>query len=301
MGHRDNSACRKCHTKFLPSGFPVRTGFPRARIRFSHSLHTRSVACRACHRGIDGSRTLSGRHVPRMAQCRSCHARRKVSNTCLTCHVRKDARHLRTRFPEGRLIPGPKQGILDHGPGFARNHKAAATSKPQACQSCHRRSECVACHAAKRRVLSVHPGNYIHRHGSDVRAHPGSCRTCHQRQRFCLDCHQRMGVAKSTSTTPYGGLHRKFHPPGWASAVSRSPAANRHAIHARRNMAACTSCHRQSDCRRCHATTVVGGYGANPHGPGFAGSRRCRTLRSRNLRVCLKCHMRSDPRLDCRR
>ncbi len=301
LGHRDTKPCRKCHQRFLASGFPVPGGFPRARIRFSHALHSKSVACKTCHGGLERSRSLGVRHVPRMAQCRSCHQRRKVADRCLTCHVRKDARHMRTVFPEGKLVPGPALGILAHGPGFRYHHRAAATSRPQACQSCHRRSECVACHAAKRRVVSIHPGNYLHRHGSDARARPGSCRTCHTRQRFCLDCHQRMGVAQSSPQTPYGGLHRRFHPPGWASSVSRSPSANEHALHAKRNMGTCVSCHRQSDCRRCHATTLVGGYGFSPHGPGFAGSRRCMTLRSRNRRVCLKCHMRGDPRLDCRK
>jgi len=300
-GHRSHKTCSKCHQSYYANGFPRPTLYPKSHIRFPHHLHvTQSGAsCTTCHGGVAGQTRLGGRHVPKMATCVSCHRRRRVASECTTCHERRDSRHLRVHFSRGTLKPGASLGLLEHGPTFRRHHGAAARSRQRTCQSCHEQSTCLKCHAGQRKVLSIHPGNYVLRHGSDARAHPGRCQACHTKQRFCLDCHRRMHV---TSDHPADRFRRRahFHPPNWASAASRSLAHNRHAIHARRNLGSCVSCHRQSTCIRCHASRGVGGYGWNPHGPGFAHSRRCRMLVKRNRRTCLKCHRRFDPHLQCR-
>ncbi len=297
LGKRTPGRCRKCHLRFLPSGFPAPVRTPKARLRFSHRLH-RAVACERCHRGMRRSRKLSRRHLPLMGDCVACHRQRGERTDCVACHERRAPGLLRTRYPEGLLVPGPESGSLDHGPDFLHRHGPVARARRRDCRACHEERDCLRCHAGRRRVLRVHPGNFRLHHGARARANPERCRACHTRQRFCLDCHTRLRVAQGTGG-PYGGIARRFHPKGWASAASRSPSVNRHALEARRNISVCVSCHRESQCRRCHASRRVGGLGVSPHGPGFARSSRCRTLARRVGRTCRKCHRTADPRLLC--
>jgi hypothetical protein len=58
-----------------------------------------------------------------------------------------------------------------------------------------------------------------------------------------------------------------------------------HGQAARTGMESCASCHRQSDCVRCHSAT--GGWGVNPHRSGFRAS----ALAARNAASCRWCHV----------
>jgi hypothetical protein len=58
-----------------------------------------------------------------------------------------------------------------------------------------------------------------------------------------------------------------------------------HGTAARMGMEACASCHRQSDCVRCHSAS--GGWGVNPHGAGFEADARA----ARNSASCNWCHL----------
>jgi hypothetical protein len=295
----DRKACGKCHTKLDPRGVPAKSVWPKPRVRFPHKLHLqRKVACKVCHAGVEKSGYGGKTHLPSMAKCFECHDGKPGSpaSRCVTCHVRTAGGRLRTRFPEGALKPGPSLPHLEHGPTFERNHKVAARAHREDCEACHERSTCLRCHGGIRKPASIHLGNYILRHGREARANRQKCNACHTRQRFCVSCHQRSGVARSNTRSPYRvpGI-RKFHGPNWASSGSRGAAYNRHATHARRNVSTCVSCHRERDCMRCHARRRVGGFGANPHGPGFRRSRRCKILLRKNRRACLKCHGFNDP------
>ncbi len=301
-GKRDTTTCLKCHTSFYPTGFPEKSLYPKPRITFSHELHRKqSVSCETCHAGVEKSTRLGEPHLPRMAQCRSCHTNRKVSVRCTTCHERRTSRLLRTDFPEGKLVPSNTLGLLNHSASFEKNHAAAARSHREECRMCHTDSTCLNCHGGVKRVMSIHPGNYRLNHAADARRQQTRCQSCHTRQRFCIGCHSRMGVSPTSNNPSYGPLGRKkFHPENWASTAARSPARNRHAVHARRSSGTCVGCHRESTCARCHSTTGVGGYGVNPHGRGFGRSPRCRTAVKRNKRVCLNCHSADSQRLLCR-
>ena len=60
--------------------------------RFSHRAHQHArVACAECH-GTTGTKQASRRQNPRfgdelMDWCLDCHARKKASTECLTCHL----------------------------------------------------------------------------------------------------------------------------------------------------------------------------------------------------------------------
>lgn len=298
-GLRRRRTCAKCHRQIDARGVPRMGRWPRPRVRFSHKLHAdRGVACQRCHAGVARAGFASPTHLPAMRVCLGCHTGRpkEAPRRCATCHARLPGGRVRTHYPEGVLRPGPSLPSLDHGPTFRRHHGAAARSHRRTCESCHARATCLRCHGGLRRPASIHVGDYIHRHGREARANRQRCKACHTRQRFCLSCHQRMGVARSNAASPYRtpGLQH-FHGPNWASSTAKGVAFNRHAIHARRSVGTCVSCHRERDCMRCHARRRVGGLGRSPHGPGFRGSRRCRVMLRRNQRACLKCHGYRDP------
>ena len=297
-GNRNIKKCKWCHLRFNPNGFPQRVQWPRPRLRFSHKLHLdRKTACGRCHQGVAHAGYGGGLHLPKMATCLGCHnGTQGASARCATCHLRNASGRLRIRFPEGSLKPGPSLPNLQHGPTFRRSHKVAARGHRKACDQCHQRATCLRCHGGIRKPASIHLGNYILRHGRDARANRQRCKSCHTRDRFCQSCHNRVGVARSNSKSPYRSPGvRRFHGRSWASSTSRGQAANRHAVHARRNVGTCVSCHRERDCTRCHARRRRGGLGYSPHRPGFRTSRRCKVLLRKNRRSCLKCHGFNDP------
>ncbi|MFH2005264.1 MAG: cytochrome c3 family protein [bacterium] len=296
-----NKTCKKCHTRFGDDLVPVKTTWKKPRYRFSHRMHVQqNIQCVTCHKGVDTAGPPNGTlHIPRMSQCLSCHNKNaKAPTRCTACHERVPGGRMRIRYPEGNLKPGRSLPHLEHGPTFGREHKSAARAYKNQCMQCHQRSTCLKCHGGVLKPASIHLGNYILRHGRDARANRSKCRSCHTRQRFCTDCHNKMGFKGRSTTNPSPYLTpgiRKFHGSNWASSAIRGSAANRHATHARRNVGTCVSCHRESDCMTCHARRRKGGLGRNPHGPGFRFSRRCKTLLKKNRRACLKCHGFNDP------
>lgn len=297
----DAKSCLKCHVSVSPQGKVPAAAWPSARLRFPHRIHAeRKVACRACHAGVEKAGFGAPLHLPSMATCFGCHDGKPKSppSRCTTCHERTAGGRIRTHFPEGSLKPGRSLPHLEHGPTFRTDHKVPARTHKRDCEQCHQQDTCLKCHGGIRKPASIHLGNYILLHGKEARANRQRCDSCHTRQSFCQSCHSRTGVAPSNAKSPYQvpGV-QKFHGQGWASSTTRSVAANRHAVHARRNVSSCVSCHKERDCMSCHARRRAGGLGHNPHGPGFRGSRRCRALLRSNQRSCLKCHGWNDPLL----
>lgn len=290
---RGGAGCAKCHPGYAGQGVPARIDQPQAYLRFSHRLHAlRGVGCAKCHERRAGEPTL-----PRMALCLACHDAERAPTRCASCHLTNKDGRLITRLGARQLKPqGPQAGAA-HTPSFALRHAPQARANKRYCDSCHRPEDCLRCHAGSLKPVRLHRGDYLTHHAQDARRDQPRCASCHRSQTFCLSCHQRLGVAR---TSVRGGFKPStgiaFHGPGYSS---RRVGPGHHKYSARRNIRTCASCHAESTCIRCHGTRSAGSGGFAPHGPGFGRSLKCRALASRNQRVCLKCHVAGDRRLRC--
>lgn len=295
-GPTELGRCRTCHPGWQGTASPPRPWRPRPRLRFSHPVHAAAgLDCAACHRF---AAPAAAPPYPPMATCTACHTERQAPNRCATCHLTEKDGRLVTRFGADRLVPVSAVRGDAHGPLFARQHAPAARAGRDRCQSCHQERDCLSCHAGLARPLSIHGGDYLTAHALDARRDQPRCASCHRAQSFCLSCHLRLGVAQDSAkpTAFRPDTARAFHPSGF-NAATRGPA--HHAWAARRNVAACASCHSEQSCLTCHADAARGGGGFSPHGPAFARSARCAALARRNPRVCLKCHAAGAPELGC--
>jgi len=308
-------ACEACHT-VRHDALPKRsaTGDPacevchgtRARpaealpghLAFSHAAH-QSLGCSRCH----GEATAVKR--PKMATCLGCHpvnVSGAGGNRCTLCHESAQGR-VRTRFSEGMLVPKWALPGLAHDSLFRSSHGQVAGNEPRLCQMCHGPRDCSDCHDGRLRPRAIHPGDWLRAHKVAARLDANRCASCHRDQSNCATCHQRVGMTSSGPTASLGGRGRVH---GARSVFIEPPVTSRHhGAEARRNLRSCTSCHRESDCIRCHASPSRGGVGSYggarlmPHPPGFAG--RCRKIFAKNSRSCLACHRPTDQSLSrCR-
>jgi hypothetical protein len=274
--------CNECHPGWNGEGSAPAVIVPPPNLKFPHSLH--KGACTSCHGG-DPEKTgvgmMTRADLPSMASCASCHDGKQASARCTTCHPGDAAGRMKTRFAEGDLVPE-----ADHPPDVRTNHGRAARADAKSCASCHSKQMCVDCHDGRTKPLDFHAGDYATSHGVDARRNTPDCASCHRAQTFCTGCHARTGVTTDKRTSNFGAATTTwFHPQAWHTASNHGPEA-------RRNLRACASCHRESFCIGCHAEGRPGATGpvVNPHGAGWNGSRRCETLRSKNPRVCVRCH-----------
>lgn len=210
--------------------------------------------------------------------CANCHTR----SSCETCHVGGSG----TSRTAILTLPGPgvraELGVSPsritvpvHPAGFPSRHGSVAASGAMNCAQCHAETVCAGCHSAPE-SRRFHNANFVERHAVDVFTNAADCQTCHNTQRFCLDCHQRTGIAAGAQ------MNAAFHNGQATWILSHGQAA-------RTGMESCASCHRQNDCVRCHSAT--GGWGVNPHRPGFQAS----ALGARNSASCRWCHLGALP------
>lgn len=203
-----------------------------------------------------------------IGECASCH----TQPSCETCHGTGLA--LLSDLPE----PGPegRRGVIladveaVHPFDFATQHgTAAAVGRPN-CASCHTEEQCAACHDGPARP-GFHPVDFVLRHGADAFGSETECASCHSTEAFCRDCHMASGFAAGGRTG--GAFHDAV--PDWLLA---------HGQAARQELEACTACHDQSTCLRCHS--AKSGLRINPHGPGFDPDR----VAARSQQACGICH-----------
>lgn len=294
-------ACVRCHERARSPWMETLASnvTPRTNLRFSHAAHQRiGVECVTCHVGAATATTTTRAMLPSMRQCFACHAPRDLReralplpagvvaragpSRCNTCHLSSPDGVLVTTFASGELEPPPWMRDSHHGADWIVRHRWVAADRSTFCATCHRESECVACHDGSVRPRSIHPGDFLTTHGAVAMRDASRCTSCHQTQNFCAVCHDRIGVSQSGPSDPRASA--RFHPAGFASRV-RGP--RHHATVAAQNLTACTSCHTERDCTSCHAELGIGG-GISPHPPGFV--RRCGALIDRGARACRQCH-----------
>lgn len=226
-----------------------------------------------------------------LARCSTCHAR----PSCTACHIGSKSNAQIARMPVARLGEAPgvqlrlQQGqrrvpplalrALDdttvrpvrvHDVTFRTNHKAAAGMAAPTCAGCHEQRFCSDCHAGEG-TRRFHAANFAQRHAADAYSRDTRCASCHNTELFCRSCHRTSGL------TSRGRLDAAFHDaqPQWLLQHGRA---------ARQGLQSCATCHAQRDCLTCHSTL---GWGVNPHGPGFNGSRAAK----QNATQCLLCHL----------
>lgn len=208
-------------------------------------------------------------------ECAICHDR----TSCFTCHG--GAAHLPEAIlsipapeengPHGVQVPPPSVTGF-HPPGWTENHAAAASVGQPECTSCHSEDTCTSCHDAQGSP-SFHPLNFLASHGPEAYGRVTDCTSCHNSEAFCRECHLGLGLKGGE-----GKLVAPFHD-GQSLWILSHPQA------ARQDLESCVSCHKQTDCLRCHSATS--GLGINPHGPSFDPS----ALRDLNKSMCEICHL----------
>jgi hypothetical protein len=287
-----DARCAACHPDWNAVGAPPRIVIPPPNLKFSHQAHAqRGIACARCHGDLTKVDLATRADLPRMPTCLECHDGKQASATCGTCHPTVAGGRLRTDFPEGKLIPSGTLLGDAHDLAFRTGHGRIASAAPESCDGCHHKRFCVSCHAGVQKPLDFHAGDYVRTHAGDARRSSTNCQGCHRLQTFCTGCHARSGVGDDPRTTAFPRRSevpnaRRFHPEGvWTTMQPGARTRTHHAFDAERNLAACASCHREEMCISCHAQEV------SPHPPDFARSQRCRSLRAKNGRTCLRCHI----------
>jgi hypothetical protein len=261
-------SCERCHLN-APAVPAVAALSPDARVAALVADRPGEWPRPASHERTDWAWAHGEEAERDIGDCASCHTR----PSCQACHGTGLA--LATKLPE----PGPegRRGVVladveaaVHPVDFATRHGEAAAVGVPNCTACHTEEQCAACHdgAAPPRF---HPVDFVLRHGADAFGSETECATCHSREAFCRDCHMTSGFAAGGRTG--GAFHDAV--PDWLLA---------HGQAARQELEACTACHDQSTCLRCHS--AKSGLRINPHGPGFEADR----VAARSQQLCGICH-----------
>lgn len=272
---KEEGGCGQCHSD--PEKPLTWESHRMEGVVFSHATHMEAedgIQCSKCHGDVRDAEAPKETATPRMY------------DTCMSCH-RNDFRQIDCKMCHEDLVENPSRPVrlFSHDADFELRHGNLARGDAKVCSHCHRQDFCADCHSrlevlppALRHSERVdrdlpHRGDFLTRHFIEARADPAKCAKCHN-QNQCSACHDRMGVGAGAK----GAVSN--HPGGWMNPAS----TDFHGDKARRDIAACASCHDQgaaSNCVRCHR---VGGAGGRPHPPGWNPTK------SRGDGMCRACH-----------
>ncbi|HTE55614.1 MAG TPA: cytochrome c3 family protein [Kofleriaceae bacterium] len=282
----DQRSCLGCHGGEWTA---LDASQAREHLRFDHRRHQAASRgnCVRCHAGIQEA---GQRLRPAMAVCLGCHEHEGQFRTreCNRCHV--DLAGEQT----------PPASHMVHDADFTRRHGAQAGSSADLCSTCHSERFCAACHGVSVPALpstmafddpfraSVHRAGFASRHAVEAAAQPGACTSCHQPE-ACQGCHTERRIAAtagaSGGTGGAGGAQSASpHPSGW---VGLGRGDNEHGRAARRDPAACASCHGGAGEALCVSCHKVGGVGGSVHPPGWSSRQSLGDL------PCRLCHTES--------
>lgn len=250
--------CQNCHDSdedtlkklkpFMVKDQPVWTTVTAINpdVNFSHKKHVdKQLKCVDCHKGIMESKGISTQVRVDKDTCLACHATKKVSVECKTCHQ---------TIAQSWKPP-------THNAAWNRSHGQVVRTDRQMpysnrCSLCHQDSACAKCHQDE--PPQNHNDQWRERtHGIVAGMDREKCAVCHKAD-YCDRCHQ--------STTP------KSHRAGWGEP------RNRHCLTCHTSLSAegCFTCHHripghlaapdppnnvthnnasEGDCRICHSVS----------------------------------------------
>jgi len=248
---------------------------------FEHRAHVlHGVSCTTCHEKIATSTRDDALHAPTTARCTSCHQKPHDTRACNGCHgaswIHDQADLVRTTL---RFDHKTHMQVVNGD--CARCHEGVASATAPAslepkmgtCFGCHEHRDqwavrdCNACHVnvAAEAVMPeshvVHDGDFMREHGVRAASEKDLCASCHD-DRSCAKCHG-VTVAALPWKLAVGDAPR-------ATGVHLSGFRSRHALEARADPSACTTCHSEDFCVACHTSLGVTGSSAkSPHPQGW--------------------------------
>ncbi len=268
---------------------------------FPHRKHlTAGVSCTRCHGNVaDGKPTL---HLPDDATCASCHTKPHDTRSCVECHTSTTAVANLVEARDHLKFDHAKHAKPSSG-NCMRCHDRVAEGDGQlrppmaTCFRCHDKDaerdgrRCDACHRdlAESTTLPAthlaHDGDWVREHGSRAASSGELCESCHQAS-HCASCHGQ--------TAPTLPAARRLADPV-SPTIHRAGFASRHALEAKSDPGACTTCHQPARCASCHVDRgVAGERGRNPHPPGWVGLTSSENRHGREARrdpaACAGCH-----------
>lgn len=215
--------CAECHDEAYSKQVKLR--YDQC-YRMNHKFHITSQgqACRNCHEGLyEKDAPAQEESIVKMEYCFQCHDNTTATRYCMLCHVNP-------------IRPD------DHARGWEKLHGRKASSGQKECQKCHAsKDSCLRCHRGSKGITRYHNPNYETTHRYESRMTLKNCRACHS-DRQCRDCHKSSGVSYKSP------LLQQRHPFGWTNRFS----PRFHGKKAKLNLASCTTCHTQNECRYCH-------------------------------------------------
>jgi len=261
--------------------------------RFPHRAHVvKGISCTRCHAevGKPGVKV----HIPEEATCvaSGCHDKPQRVSTEAVARIIEAQQYL--KFDHARHLTKANNNCMRCHAGVGDSD--ADIRPPMAtCFKCHesaqRGRKCDACHTnlVEEGTLPAthlaHDGDWMREHGARASSSGDLCETCHK-ESFCASCH---GV-----NVPALPAQRRFSDP-FRPSVHRAGFVARHALEARSDPGACSTCHQPDMCTSCHTSKgVANNVRGNPHPAGWVGLSNADNRHGREARrdpaSCAACH-----------